>query len=294
MIGVRGKPPSCGVIGCGFVGGAVIEAFKHYTDLKAYDKNKDMGFDYEDVINQDVLFVSLPTPMKGNGEVDLSILDGALEKISTNLLEGITGKPVLIKSTVPPGVCEEFQEKFSNLTIIFNPEFLTERTANLDFIQQSRIILGLENVPRAEIFPQINKVVELFEARFPGVRIAIMNWDEASLVKYFTNIFFSVKVSLFNEFAQIAEALRLKPNGIAEELLNDGRIGRSHWQVPGHDKKRGFGGSCFPKDINGYIALAKKMGVDPLIGEAAWAKNIEVRPERDWESLKGRAVSDEK
>jgi UDPglucose 6-dehydrogenase len=293
MIGVRGKPPSCGVIGCGFVGGAVIEAFKHYTDLKAYDKNKDMGFDYEDVINQDVLFVSLPTPMKGNGEVDLSILDGALEKISTNLLEGITGKPVLIKSTVPPGACREFQDKFSNLTIMFNPEFLTERTANLDFIQQSRIILGVECFPGAEIYPQVDIVTELFEARFPGVRIAFMDWDSASLVKYFTNVFFSVKVSLFNEFEQIAGNLGLVPNGISEELLNDGRIGRSHWQVPGHDGKRGFGGSCFPKDINGYITLAKKMGVDPLIGEAAWAKNIEVRPERDWESLKGRAVSDE-
>lgn len=291
MISVRGKPPSCGVIGCGFVGGAVIEAFKHYTDLKAYDKNKDMGFDYEDVINQDVLFVSLPTPMKANGDVDLSILDGALEKISTNLPEGITGKPVLIKSTVPPGVCEKFQEKFSNLTIMFNPEFLTERTASLDYIQQNRIILGLENFPKSEVHPEINEVAELFEVRFPGVRIAFMSWDEASLVKYFTNVFFSAKVSIFNEFAQIAEAFNLQPNTISEELLNDGRIGRSHWMVPGHDGQKGYSGSCFPKDCNGYIHIAKRKNVKPTMGLASWEKNLEVRPQRDWEHLVGRAVS---
>ena len=82
-------------------------------------------------------------------------------------------------------------------------------------------------------------------------------------------------------------------SGFDVEILEDGRIGRSHWQVPGHDGKLGFGGSCFPKDLNGFMHFAKSIGVDPTVSEAVWKKNLEVRPEKDWEELKGRAVSEE-
>ena len=77
--------PSVGIIGAGFVGGAICEGFKHYTDVKIYDKFKDMGFDYCEVVNQEVLFVCLPTPMRKDGSVDLSIIEGALERISATL-----------------------------------------------------------------------------------------------------------------------------------------------------------------------------------------------------------------
>ncbi len=76
-------------------------------------------------------------------------------------------------------------------------------------------------------------------------------------------------------------------------MMLDQRIGRSHFKVPGHDGKLGFGGHCFPKDLNGYLHIARDCGVNPLVGQAAWEKNLEVRPERDWEKDKGRAVSDE-
>ena len=137
-----GKTPSIGLIGCGFVGGAIAEGFKHYADIKIYDKTKDFGFQYIDVIKQDVVFVCLPTPMKSNGEVDLAILNAAIEEISETLPNDHSGKPIIIKSTIPPGTCLDLQRRCPNLFIIFNPEFLTERTASLDFMQQSRIILG--------------------------------------------------------------------------------------------------------------------------------------------------------
>jgi UDPglucose 6-dehydrogenase len=96
-----------------------------------------------------------------------------------------------------------------------------------------------------------------------------------------------------NEFAQVAEAFDLEPNEVIGKVMLDQRIGRSHWMVPGHDGKRGFGGHCFPKDINGYLHIARELGVDPLIGQAAWDKNLEVRPEQDWKEDKGRAVSND-
>lgn len=279
------KPPSIGIIGCGFVGGAICEGFKHYTDVKVYDTAKDLGFEYKEVVNQEVLFVCLPTPMNSDGTVNTTILFDAVKLISDSLPED-ADTPVLIKSTVPPGFCRHLDRVCPNLQIVFNPEFLTERTSKLDFLQQSRVILGSQS-------PVSGRVMDLFKFRFPGVRIVEMDWDEAVLVKYFTNIFFSIKVSIFNEFAQVTDALAFDPNRVAAEVLNDGRIARSHWQVPGHDGHKGFGGSCFPKDLNGYIDFAKKLGVNPVIAEAAWKKNLEVRPEQDWKELKGRAVSED-
>ena len=76
-----------------------------------------------------------------------------------------------------------------------------------------------------------------------------------------------------------------------EYALYDERLGRSHFQVPGHDGSLGFGGSCFPKDLNALIFEAKKAGISTTFLEAVWKKNLEVRPEKDWETLKGRAVS---
>lgn len=281
--------PRIGIIGAGFVGSAIGEGFSHYTDVKIYDKNKEMGFDYKDVLQQDVLFICLPTPMLKNGNVDLSIIEGALERIARFLPINET-KAILIKSTVPPGACKKFADQWGNLEIIFNPEFLTERTASLDFIQQRRVILGVGTEGNTA---NLLMVHDLYKARFPGTRVATYHWDQAALIKYGTNVFFSTKIAFFNELTQVARALGFNGDKIAAEILEDGRIGRSHWQVPGHDGKLGFGGSCFPKDLNGFMQFARSIGVDPTVSEAVWKKNLEVRPEKDWEGLKGRAVSEE-
>lgn len=276
---------SIGIIGAGFVGGAISRAFSGYVDVKIYDKYKNMGCKYTDVINQDLIFICLPTPMRQDGSIDLSILDSALGELSRALPED-DYKTTIIKSTIPPGTCERFSAKYRNLSLVFSPEFLTERTADLDFIQQSRIIIGA-----GEDFSDQRIVEAIFRSRFPNVPMVWMTWDEAALVKYGTNVFFCTKLSYFNELHQICEALDIDSKKVIGEILNDGRIGRSHYLVPGSDGKLGFSGSCFPKDLNGYIQFAKEYGILPTMAEAAWNKNLEVRPEKDWLLLKGRAVS---
>ena len=77
-----------------------------------------------------------------------------------------------------------------------------------------------------------------------------------------------------------------------EGFVLDNRVGLSHVNVPGHDGKFGFGGSCFPKDIQAFIEFSNKLDVDLKVVKAAWDTNLKVRPERDWELLKGRAVID--
>jgi UDPglucose 6-dehydrogenase len=91
---------------------------------------------------------------------------------------------------------------------------------------------------------------------------------------------------------QICQALNIDYDKVIEYARYDERLGNSHWSVPGPDGDFGFSGSCFPKDIQSLIHQAKLLGLDPSVLEAAWNKNLKVRPGKDWETLKGRAVSD--
>jgi len=93
------------------------------------------------------------------------------------------------------------------------------------------------------------------------------------------------------EYYDLAEKLGADWNQIVEGVVADPRIGNSHSKVPGHDGKRGFGGTCFPKDINAIIEFSKNNNVEMNTLEAAWKTNLRVRPEQDWKQLKGRAVS---
>jgi UDPglucose 6-dehydrogenase len=293
--------PSIGIIGGGFVGSSIVKGFQHFTDVKVYDLMPEKSnASYEDTIEQDVLFVCVNTPMDADGNVNTDAVKTALESLQGNLPEGHTDKPVILKSTMPPDSIGEFMLEFSDeMVIIYSPEFLTERTSEYDFNQSNRWIFGsiqptLGQGEGESINYAISLVKRLFKDRFPMVPQYWTTFGAASLVKYFTNVFFSVKVSMMNEFAQVCEAFDLNPEAVIGLLMLDQRIGRSHFKVPGHDGKRGFGGHCFPKDLNGYIHIAEEMGVPATMGKAAWQKNLEVRPEKDWENDKGRAVTQEK
>ena len=295
------KLPSIGVIGHGFVGTAICDVFKHYTSCRIYDIDPMKTIDdYFSVVDQDILFVCLPTPMLPDGHVDLKIVRNALNTLHSALQ--VSHKPVIIKSTIPPLALEELAKDFRpSIHLIYSPEFLTERTARLDMQQSSRFIFGdyvsdmTATTDLVDAYDRnVTQINTLFSNRFPLVPTIWTTMRQASMVKYCTNVFFATKISLMNEFAQIATALGIDPNEMIEMVLLDQRIGRSHWQVPGHDGRYGFGGSCFPKDINGYMKFAQELKVAPFMAIAAWAKNLEVRPEKDWEKLVGRAVSETK
>lgn len=234
-----------------------------------------------------VYFVCLPTPMYEDGSADLSIVESVLDELSQ-----VSGERIaVVKSTIPPGSTEAWNKKYekTGLRVVFNPEFLTERTALEDMRSQNRIVLG---GPR----PWINTVKEVFRSAFPDVPIVKTSSTTAEMVKYLTNNFLTVKVSFANEMAQICEALdksghNIDYDKVVEYAKYDRRIGESHWSVPGPDGDRGFGGHCFPKDINAMIKVAENLGIRPTILKSAWEKNKEVRKDNDWERQVGRAVS---
>ena len=92
---------------------------------------------------------------------------------------------------------------------------------------------------------------------------------------------------------QICGRLGIDYDKVVEYSTYDERLGKSHWAVPGPDGKYGFGGSCFPKDINALIQLGLELDMTPEVLMAAWETNLDVRPEQDWKKLRGRAVTDE-
>lgn len=315
---------SIAVIGQGFVGGSLTTVFaERGFDVYAYDKtgryakgalprHGDFAAGYPSSIKELVLdnegggtpgfsnvyFVCLPTPMFEDGAADLSIVESVLEELAS-----IPGERIaVVKSTVPPGSTEAWNERFGpqGLHVIFNPEFLTEANALEDMRNQNRIILG---GPR----PWINEVKQIFQTAFPRVPVIKTSSTTAEMVKYVTNCMLAVKVSFANEVAQICEALdkdgcNIDYDKVVEYAKVDRRLGDTHWSVPGpvptQDGRyvRGFGGHCFPKDINALMSVARQHGIDPKVMQAAWDKNLEVRApdDRDWERQVGRAVSKRK
>ena len=138
------------------------------------------------------------------------------------------------------------------------------------------------------------KVSSLYRGRFPHTQIITTDSTSAEFVKYMCNCFFATKISYMNEMRQISDKLGLDWNNIIQGFLSDGRIGNSHIDVPGHDGYRGFGGKCFPKDINAFINFFKETNIIQMVLSAAWNKNVEVREENDWEKIEGATSKGEK
>ena len=111
------------------------------------------------------------------------------------------------------------------------------------------------------------------------------------MVKYFTNTFLATKVSFDNEIYQLCNKLNIDYDKVVEYATLDERLGKSHWGVPGHDGDLGYGGHCFPKDLAALLYLSYQYNTVNEVLKATQETNDKVRSDRDWERMKGRAVS---
>lgn len=264
-----------GVIGCGFVGGAVVSGFKE-LDPKSFDKNPKLSKNtFNEVLAQDYIFICVPTPMdlsKG-GECDLSILESCVKEISEVGTRGV----LIIKSTVPVGTTQRLQDEYPNLSFVHSPEFLTAKNAEWDFQHPDRNVVGhAANISAAEA------VSKLYRFRFQNTLCLIMTSNESEMVKYIANCFLATKVSFFNEVHAFSEAKGCDWNTVMAGVTSDHRIGKSHYQVPGPDGDYGFGGACFPKDINSLINQISKLPLHTDMLMSAWTTNLRVRENQDW------------
>jgi UDPglucose 6-dehydrogenase len=278
-----------GIVGQGFVGNAVYQKFKNYYDVLTHDKDdtKSTSTLGNMVHLCSTIFLCLPTPMKSDGSCDVSILENVLQEIdliADNYEFGVTKRTIVIKSTISPGTTQKWNNKYESLRLVFNPEFLTERNAVKDYENQNRIILG---GPR----PATTELKQIFSKVFPKAHIIKTDSTHAEMVKYLTNNFLSVKVSFANEMYQLCDKLNIDYDKVVEYATMDDRLGKSHWNVPGHDGDFGFGGHCFPKDLAAILNLTEELKTVNNVLCATQETNNNVRKDRDWEKMKGRAVS---
>ena len=271
-----------GVIGQGYVGTAIKLGFQDHYDVITYDKYdiaKSTHPKISDLVEETkVIFVCVPTPMRKDGTCYTGIVEEVIREINETANDHI----VVIKSTVPPGTTDRFNHEFSNVTVIFNPEFLTEENFLDDFKNQNRIILGGSR-------KGTNKLRQIYSKVFPKATIVKTGDKHAEMVKYFTNCFLATKVSFANEMYNICEQLDLDYDKIVEYATYDERLGKSHWAVPGPDGDFGFGGHCLPKDLSAIVNTFNTYG----LLEAVEQVNDQVREDRDWEHMVGRAVIEE-
>jgi len=265
-----------GIVGNGFVGNALYEGFKSFYDVRVHDNNPNRSLHSLKEINEcPAIFICVPTPMSKEGKIDLSIIMDVLNSIRPGL--------TVIKSTITPAGAEKIKNHFTSHDIVFNPEFLTERTAVQDFQNPSRIVLGGD-------VKFIENVKKIYKNVFPRVKYIMTDYKTACFIKYMSNCFSAVKISIMNEFKQVAEKDNINWEDALQGLLSSGWVNSMHTMVPGPDGDRGFGGKCFPKDINAIISYAIDLGIEPKVLQASWEKNLEVREHKDWLKIPG-AVS---
>jgi len=239
---------SIGIIGLGFVGDALKNGFEYFgvTNIAVHDP-KILGSTISRVIDKDIIFICVPTPMCKGGAIDDSIVQNVLRELETEHYSGVA----VIKSTLlPTSVCK-FRKWFPTLRIVTNPEFLTERRAREDFINTEWILLGGDK-------DDISLLKELYLFVYRNapqdIMYAEVTAESAMMAKYMTNVWFSVKVSLMNEYHQLWNILTDKDmvsgdwDDIVRAFSLDSRVGPTHLQVPGPDGDFGFGGKCLVGD----------------------------------------------
>jgi UDPglucose 6-dehydrogenase len=257
-----------GIIGNGFVGNAIYQNFKDKVLTKVYDVRPEKCLNTRtEVLDCDIVFVCLPTPMKENGECDLSYVN---EFFST--VDAARGNLFVIKSTVPIGTTERICNERKQLKIVHNPEFLTAVNAVEDFKNTDRNIIG----GKQEWCLQLRN---FFLDHFPYTPIQIVTSNESETIKYFCNSFLASKVSFFNNLYEICQKLGMNFDSVKDGVCSDHRIGTSHTRVPGPDGLMGFGGYCFPKDINALINSLNEKCIDSSLFTTVWEYNKKVRKE---------------
>lgn len=240
-----------GIVGHGFVGSAVDQGFTRDCDKFVVDP-KHNNNNIQDLIEfqPQATFVCVPTPQSDSGEADANIIMSVLTE-----LNNYKGHLVMIKSTVPAYKLTEFVDRFSNINIIYNPEFLTEKNYIEDFRNPPMHVFGgdRKHTEQAELIYKEHSVCK----SCPVFHTDIIT---ASFVKYSINSFLATKVTFFNELYDAYQSAGGKDfRELTNIMSTDMRIGNSHMRVPGNNGERGYAGSCFPKDTAALAYYAREI-----------------------------------
>ena len=256
---------SVAIHGVGMVGGALSRYFQDEgIDVRHVDPFKGMKDDHDVRIQ----FICVPTPFEKKGKgFDLSFIQAAFENIAK--VRGQQQTVVVIKSTALPGTAAYFQKKYPAYVVLFNPEFLTERSADQDMRHPERQMIGYVTEEGAKEAPAILDLLP----NAPYQKI--LKATEAELVKYFGNTFLALKVVFGNMMYDFCEKHGADYEAVKEAAIHDSRVGSSHLNV-NQDGYRGYRGTCFPKDVRAFIQHGEELGVDMAVLKEAERRNCEL------------------
>lgn len=253
-----------GIIGHGVVGQALDFGFKKLGHtVKVHDIKYDTKID--DLLDTDIIYVCVPTPALPNGKCDVSIVKAVLTELQHKNYKGdYHGGYVVIKSTVPPGTTEAFRNCFPNLELAFVPEFLRERCAITDFVENHTLLaIGAYHAG-------LMHAVKLSHGNYPK-KIIDLTPTEAELLKYYSNVFNAMRVIFANEMYEVAQAVDADYQKVKNAFIAKGGIDDIYLDV--NDNFRGYGGVCLPKDVKALAYLAKQLNLDLALFETLDQEN---------------------
>ena len=276
-----------GIIGNGFVGKATLTLQCDDIEVLCYDINPELcvpkGTTLHDLMTCCAVFVSVPTPINAAGKTSMKYVDAVLAQLRELSYGGFT----VIRSTVPVGTSDQYN-------CCFMPEFLTEKNAIHDFVNNSNWIFGCNYDETKDAFMELmTSIIRTAHAhkKIAHDRITFMHTKEAEMVKYFRNTFLATKISFCNEIHAFCDKQGIDYARMVDVAAEDARICKSHTAVPGHDGRFGFGGTCFPKDISSLRAQMDEVDVHHTLLDAVIHRNDTIdRAEKDWMHDVGRAV----
>lgn len=261
-----------GIIGLGVVGNAIFESFNiKGIKIICYDKFKNGGIDsLQDLLNCELIFLCLPTffdeEINMFNKYSINETCETLKKLDFNGL-------IVLKSTVEPETTEKLSNKYS-LRICHNPEFLSAKTAFLDFHNQRHIVIG-------KGINCLDKDIELlkifYSTYYPSSEISICNSIESESMKIFCNSFYASKIMLFNEYYLLCQKNNSDFNIIKNLMLKNNWINPMHTNIPGPDGNLAFGGVCFPKDTNALLHYMKKYNSESNVLESVIKECNDIR-----------------
>ncbi|MCH9813976.1 MAG: UDP-glucose/GDP-mannose dehydrogenase family protein [Epsilonproteobacteria bacterium] len=226
----------------------------------------------EALAKTDICFIAVGTPMGEDGSADLQYVLAVAKSIGENMAHHMY---VIDKSTVPVGTADKVKtmiqetldkrERDLTFDVISNPEFLKEGAAVSDFMKPDRVVIGAEN---EEAFEMMRELYAPFTHSHD--RLVTMDVRSAEMTKYAANAMLATKISFMNEMANICERVGADVNQVRHGIGSDTRIGYS-FIYPGC----GYGGSCFPKDVQALAKTAKDYGYEPRILDAVEAVNYD-------------------
>lgn len=245
------------------VGGA-LDRFFQTQNISASLFDPPKGLDDVTLLRDaDVIFVAVPTPyyLDGSG-FDDSFLRAAIDAIP------VEGKTIVLKSTITPGTTDRFQQMYPQHRILFNPEFLTETTADQDMQFPNRQMVGYT--------PESRRDAELVMGLLPKAPFEkIVPATVAETVKYFGNAFYALKVAYANQMYDLCQKMGIDYDLVKDCAKAEPMVGTTHLEIF-HKGYRGYGGKCLPKDTRSIIQLAKSHGIDLSVLHAAEEYNNEL------------------